>query len=282
MITTNGRLYAIRYLAGHVPAIGSCIAYGIGGSAENVNDTALQFEIGRAEVVLASPDFVNNRIIYKAVLPDDFSAKVYEVALFSQLENPLAGNFGSKVLASFDSDSETWTDASTAAAGTYSNTNSRIGGDSLRLAPAASSTAAFVLNDVLFDLSGNSGSDIFKLAYQVGSNVSSVQIRFRTDASNYYSFTLTSPGAGYRIDSFSKGNAVVTGSPSWENITGIEVRVVATSGGAAVVDFDGIRIEDVDTVNPEYVMVARDLLSTQYVKTEGRTQEIEFSLAVSI
>lgn len=282
MITADGRVYTMRYLAGQVPAIGTCIAYGIGGSAESTTDTSLQFEVGRADVVLSSPDFINNRIIYKAVLPDDFSAKVYEVALYSQLENPVAGNFGSKVLASFDSDSETWTDASTAAAGTYSTTNARIGGDSLRLAPAASGTAAFVLNNVLFDLSGNSGSDVFKLAYQVGSNVSSVQVRFRTDASNYYSFTLTTPSAGYRIDTFSKGNAVVTGAPSWDSITGIEVRVVATAGGAATVDFDGIRIEDTDSINPEYVMVAREVLSTQFIKTEGKTQEIEFSLAVSI
>lgn len=282
MITTNGRIYAMRYLAGHVPAIGSCIAYGIGNSAESVNDTALQFEIGRAEVVIISPDLVNNRIVYKAVLPDDFSAKVYEVALFSQFENPLAGQFGSKVLAAFDSDSETWTDASTAAAGVYNATNARVGIDSLRLSPAASATAAFVQNDILFDLSGNSASDVFKLAYFVGSNVASVQVRFRTDASNYYSFTATSPGAGYRIDSFSKGNAVVTGAPNWANITGIEVRAVATAGGAATVDFDVIRIEDIDTVNPEYVMVAREVLTTQFIKTEGKTQEIEFSLAVSI
>lgn len=282
MISNNGKVYIKRFLAGQVPAIAGCVAYGLGGAAENAADTALQFEIGRAPITVVSYDFVTDKVIFKAVLPDDFSASIYEVALFSQMENPTAGNFGSKVLASFDSDSENWTDSTTSAPGTYSTTTARIGGDSLRLAPAASATQGFVLNDILFDLSGNSGSDLIKLAYNTSSNASSVVIRFRTDASNYYSFTTATPTAGYRIDTFSKGNAVVTGTPSWANITGIEVRVTATAGGTATVDFDGVRIEDTDTVNPEYVMVSRELLSVPFTKTAGKTQEVEFSLGVSV
>lgn len=282
MITNEGKTYIKRYLASQVPAIAQCIAFGIGGKAEAATDTALQFEMGRVNTSLTSYDFVGDKVIFKAVLPDDLAGKIYEVAVFSQTENPLAGNYASKLLASFDSDSETWTDVNTNAEGVYSTAAARIGGDSLSLTPAAGATAAFVLNDVLYDLSGNSGADRFVFAYNIGANVSTVQVRFRTDVNNYYYFTLSAPAATYRIDQFTKGNAGVTGTPSWSNITGIEVRVVATAGGAAAVDFDGIRIEDADTVNPEYVMVARELLATPFVKTEGKVQEIEFSLGVSV
>lgn len=283
MISNAGKTHIKRYMAGHVPAIAQAIAFGLGSKSEDVDDTALQFEISRVNIVLTSYDFIADKVVFKAVLPDDLAAKIYEVAIFSQFENPIAGNFGSKVLASFDSDSETWADSSSGLPVTYSTAAARIGGDSLSHTPAASGTVASVLNDVLYDLSGNSGADKISLAYNVGNaNAASVAIRFRTDASNYYSFTVAAPAAGYRVDTFLKGNAVVTGSPSWADITAIEVVTVAKSTGAASVDFDGIRIEDTDTLNPEYVMVARELLALPYIKEEGKLQEIEFSLNVSV
>lgn len=283
MITDDGRIYIKRYLAAQVPSIAACIAVGIGGTAESAAHTSLQFEMERAEVSLTSFDFLNDRVVFKAILPDDLSGKIYEVALFSQMENPVAGNFTSKIIATFDSDSEEWTKDTDGSAATYTTANARIGGDSLSLTPAASTTVGFVLNDILYDLSGNSGSDVVKLAYNAGANVSALTIRFRTDASNYFSYATTGPAAGYRIDTFTKGSATITGTPSWDNITSIEVRVTATAGiGGAAVDFDGIRIEDVDTVNPEYVMVSRELLSSPFLKEEGKVQEIEFSLGVSV
>jgi len=282
MITDAGRTHIKRFLSSQVSTLAQCIAYGIGNNAEDPGDTELRFEVGRAPITVVSYDFVDDKIIFKAVLSDDFSASIREVALFSQLENPVAGNFGSKILASFDSVSETWTNSADASSATFTTADARLGGDSLSLTPAVSSSVGFTLNDVLYDLSQNSGADIFKLAYNVGSNVSSVSFRMRTDASNYYSFTASTPAAGYRIDSFTKGSAVVTGNPSWENITSIEVRVTASAGGAAAVDFDGIRIEDTDSINPEYVMVAREVLLTPFAKTEGRTQEVEFSLGVVV
>lgn len=283
MLTTEGKVYVKRFLAMQVPAIAQCIAFGVGAKAEAVGDTELQFETGRVDVTLTSYDFATDRLIFKAILPEDLAGKIYEVALFSQTENPMAGNFASKVLASFDSDSEEWVKDSDGSAAVYTTSNSRVGADSLRVAPALNATDAFVLNDMIYDLSGNSGADVIKLAYNIsGGSPGSVGVRFRTDASNYYSFTTTAPATGYRVDSFTKGSAVVTGNPSWESINGIEVRV--TAGGVAVpnVDFDGIRIEDTDTVNPEYVMVSRELLATPFVKTDGKVQEIEYSLNVSV
>lgn len=288
MITTNGKVYIKRYLAAQVPTIAQSIAFGLGGASESAADSTLQFEIGRGDVTITSYDFSADKVIFKAVLPEDLSGKIYEVGLFSQTENSLAGNFSSKLIASFDSGTEVWVDSSSGGAAVYtlattSSTFPRLGGDSLKAAPAASQTQGYVLNDLNIDLSGNSGADVFKFAYNVSGVVpDSVTIRFRTDASNYYYFTQNTPSAGYHIDTLLKGNALVQGTPTWSSITGIEVVVVAAAGGSAVVDFDGIRIEDTDTVNPDYVLVSREVLSTPYEKVEGKTQEIEFSLVVSV
>lgn len=269
-------------MAGHVPAIGGAIAVGIGSKAEVGTDTSLQFEMDRAEVTLTSYDFVNDKLIFKAPLPAEFAGKIYEVALYSQMENPQAGGYGSRLLTSFDSITETWINPVDGVESVFATSSARIGLDRLLLSTAASSTATSRLQDLFLDLSGNSAADNFVMAYEAGTNVASVSVRFMTDADNYYTITRNAPASGYRFDTFSKGSAVATGNPSWANIGMIQVSVTATAAGSANVYFDGIRVEDTDTINPEYVMVARELLPQPYTKTEGKVQEIEFALAVNI
>lgn len=275
MITNDGKLHIKRMLA--AAPIGRSIAIGLGGAAENVVDTSLNFEIARATVNLVSFDYVNNKLIFKASIPQEFSGKIYEVGLWSSTANSAAGEFTSRLLTTFDSDTEVWT------TGTFQTTNARIGANALRLAPLASATATSALGSIFADFSGNSGADKFSIAYFNGNAfVSSLRVRFKTDASNYYTISVATPSTGYQISQVAKSAAVNTGTPSWSTITSIEVEVVATAGGAAAVDFDGLRVEDVDTLNPDYVMVARELLAAPVTKTAGRVQDIEFSLPVTV
>jgi len=278
MLTVQGKTHIKRFMAGQVSDIAKSIAIGLGGKAEDTNDTSLQFEVGRADIILKSYDFVNNKLIFKASIPQEFAGNIYEVGLWSQTTNSAAGEYTSRLLTSFDSNSETWS------AGTFASTNTRIGEDSLRIAPATSATVTSTLTDMFSDFAGNSGADSFVVAfYNNNANVSAIRVRFKTDGANYFTFTLSSPTTtGYRIVSIAKSTAVATGTPSWTNITAFEVEVVATGGGAAQVDFDGIRIEDLDTINPEYVMVARELLPSPLTKVEGRVQDVEFSLPITI
>lgn len=276
MITTAGILHIKRYMAGEVGTIASSIALGVGTSAESTSDTALDFEFERADIILTSFDFVNNRLVFKAVLDADVAGKAYEIGLWTADADDLAGAFGSKLITGFDSLTEEWTNP------VWATTTNRIGSDSLRHAPAASTTASSTLSELFLDLLGNSGADKFLLAYNNGNaNCASIQVRLQTDTANYYAFTLSSPATGYNVAEVTKGSLTTTGSPSWDNITGVEVRTTATAGGAASVEYDGLRIEDVDTTNPDYVLVAREVI-TPYTKEEGRSQEIEFYLAVNI
>ena len=133
MITTEGKTHIKRYLAGFVPSIAQSLAFGIGDKAEAVGDTRLHFEADRVDIALTSYDFVNDRLVFKASFPTDFEGTIYEVGIFSSAINEVAGEFGSRLLASFDSASEEWLDATSGAAGTYfTGTTSRIKPDSLR------------------------------------------------------------------------------------------------------------------------------------------------------
>jgi hypothetical protein len=242
-----------------------------------VAHSALQFETGRADIILVSYDYVNNKIVFKTTLPQEMSGKIYEVALWSQNQSTSAGEFTSKLLTTFDSAGEVWS------AGSFQTTNARLGVDALRFTPAASATVVGALNDLFIDLSGNSGADQFSVAYYNGNaNVANFKIRFKTDNANYYTIQVTSPATGYQISTVAKSAATATGNPSWASISTIEVEVVAGAGGAAAIDFDGLRIEDTDTIDPNYVMVAREVLVTPVTKVAGRVMDIEFNLPVTV
>lgn len=273
MLTNNGKLHIKRCLA-NATAIGRSISLGIGQSAESVASQNLDFEFVRADVELVSYDFTNNRLVFKAKFPEWVSGTIYEVGLWSESTNQLSGAYASRTLTEFDSSRENW-------AGTYSTANSRIGADSLVQAPGASATVSNSLTSLGIDLSGNSDADLFIFAFHVVTAPATVQFDFITDASNYYRFTVSGPTAGYKVVSANKASATVTGAPSWANITEIRVRTTA-GAGAAEVHFDGVRLEDVDTINPEYTLVSREVLTTPVVKEYGKALDVEHSLVINI
>lgn len=283
MITTQGQIHIKRYMAGLVPSIGLSMAFGVGQKAENAADTILQFEVGRSDIELVSYDFIQDKLVFKATLDEGFDATLYEAALFSLETNSGAGQFGSRLLASFDSVTESWWQASATA--TYTSTNTRIGADSVTVSANTNGTVSVNMPNTFLDLSGYSAADEFNFAfYCADANTSSIAFRFYTDASNYYTITVpsSSMATGFNAVRFAKGTATVTGTPNWGTITNLEARVSAKATGATVVNLEGIRIEDMDTPAPDYVMVARSLLALPFDKVAGRIQEVEFPLGVTV
>lgn len=283
MITTDGKIHIKRYLAGWTPAIAQSIAFGVGGKAEALGDTALEFEVERTEILLTSYDFVNDRIIYKAAVPIDFGGTIYEIAIFSAPFNVAAGEYGSRLISTFDSDSETWLKTADDTDGTYVASNTRIGINSLRLAPPISSSEGVKLLELDLDLSEYSGADKFIFAYHVvTANTSNINFRFHSSPTDYYQFATGTQTSGYKITSFNKADATIVGAPTWDSITEIRVFAFSGAGGIGQVDLDGIRIEDTDTINPDYVMVARELLTSPVTKEAGKILEVEFSLKATL
>lgn len=265
MITTQGKSVIFRYLAGYVPRIAESIAVGIGNTAESVNDTALEFESNRFSVSVTSIDIINDKLIFKGVLPQEFIGKIYEVGLWYGSPAQAVGSSG--LVVTFDSATEAWNPA------TWETTVARIGEDALQVAGGTSST----LEDIVLDLSVFSDADFISLAYNAEATITDITVRFRTDSTNYYSYTFT-PITGYEVKSFGKSLFTATGSPDWANITSIVVEAAGT--GNAV--FDGIRVEDADTLSNDYALVARSVLVTPQTKTDDSEMEVEYALEINI
>jgi len=277
VITTDGKYHIKRYLATQVPQIGRCIALGIGSTAPALTDTRLNFEVARTDVKSVSYNFATNKLVWKANVPDSLAATVYEIGLYSLEANTAAGQADDRMITSFDSASEVWSNTPT-----WSTANTRIGEDSLRQSPAAGATVSNEVADLSFDLSLYSGVDVFLFAYNnLNTNTASVQVRFKTDDTNYFSYTATNPVAGYHVDTVNKATLVSTGTPNWAAINKIEVYTVSKASLVATVDWDGIRVADSDSINPDYVLVARETVTPFLIKA-GSVNEIEFSVTITV
>lgn len=277
MITANGRVFIKRYLAGQSGSLVGAVSVGIGSKAPALNDDRLEFEFARVPVTVTDYDFANDRLVFKATLPEEVDGIIHEVGIWTSEVSPSLGSQQSMILTSFDSEDEDWDIE------TFDTANTRIGVDSLKHTPAASATSSSVLTGVTFDLFEYSSADSFVMAYFVANaNAALLTVRLRTDASNYYQFTVSNPATGYRFARWDKGNAVVVGTPDWADINEIEIATTAKSTGSASVQYDGLRVEDIDSIDSEYGLVARAVLETPIVKQEGRVRDIEYALPVNI
>lgn len=279
-ITVDGKLHIKRYMAGIVPNVAQAIAVGVGNVAESTTHTKLQFESFRSNVELTSLDLVNNRVVYRATLPANLATEIREVGIYSMtLEN--AAVEPSRLICTFDSTSESWKKLADGSPSSFTSA-SRVGINAVEQLPAASATLTDNLGLEKLDLSLYAGTDKFVMAYNcANANTASVRWMFMTDTSNYYQFSVGAQTAGYKITEFNKSAAAATGNPNWSNITEIRVSSTAASGGGSHTIFDGIRLNRAVNINPDYVMVAREVLASPYQKENGRVIEIEFSLGIT-
>jgi hypothetical protein len=273
LITTEGKKAVLRYLAGQTGNLAQSLAVGTGTTAATVGDTRLVFEIARQNINVTSPDFINQKLVFKATLPQEVEGNIYEVGAFTMSQYDTTG----RTLLNFDADTEPWS------AGVFQTDTTRIGADSLRVNAALSTTTTTSLTNVLFDVTDFRDSDQFTMAYiPQDANLASLKIRLKTDASNYYEYTFTGITAGYKVESFARNQMTKTGSPTWDNITSVDLLVTAKAAGATNVDFDGLRIDTLGIINPDNVMISRTVLGTPVTKLGGMEMDVEYSLDVTI
>jgi hypothetical protein len=282
MLTTEGMNHVRRYMAGYVPAIAGAMVFGTGSRAEQGADFGLQFEVARSQIKLVTYDFAANQGIYKAAVPLDYAGIISEIGLYSSYANNSAGSSGSKMLSDINT-GETWVQSGTTTVSTFTATAARIGSEGLSQTPAASTSRADALSGLHLDLSGYSNSDFISLAFNIGNaNTSAMNVRFKTDNSNYYTFAIPSVTAGYKFVDFLRSTSTPTGSPSWANITEIELNTTSGAGGASAITWDGIMIQDTDTSNLDYLLVARKVLASPVTKIANQTQDIQYALNVTV
>ena len=75
-------------------------------------------------------------------------------------------------------------------------------------------------------------------------------------------------------------NGVTTGTFNPESINKLGITITPTSAQTSV-SMDGLRINDEDTFDPAYGLIARSILTSEMIKVVGREASIEFKLDLS-
>lgn len=276
VITNDGARVILRYLAGQTPNIAGAIVVGTNPTTAARTDTELGFEFARGAVNFSTPDFLSETVMWKATLPTGISGSIRELGIYPTMTGPAEG-YDSRLITGFESTYEPLT------GGSIDITNVRVGSESYSVAPAANGNSTITLSATQGDFSGFGASDQFALAYFTNNAFAgTIRIRFLTDATNYYEYTLTAPTTiGYNVGKFLKSAATRTALGDWANITSIEFRVTALAGGAASVTLDGFRINDKD-LYVDYALVSRSVLTTPYVKVLNQELDVEYSIGFDL
>lgn len=273
LITTAGKKAIIDLVAGYTPRLAGSIALGIGNAAATVADKSLQFQIVKIPVTLSSADYINGSVVFKGSVRVGHEMTIYESGVYTGEAN--FGEFDSQTLLDFNASTDVWSTGSFLAA------NSRLG-SFLNVTAAASTTTTSSLTGIYFDLSRFLDADQFLLAYRASNAfVASFSVRLKTDASNYYTFTVNAPATGvYTIAAFNKSAAVATGTPSWDNITSVDIVTTSTAGGTGGIALDGLRIESRAASQEDNILVSRSVLGAPVVKTFDVPLDVEYAITL--
>lgn len=293
MITKFGKRFLTDYIAGNSNFDSKDLAFGIATSSQlSVADTntRLGFEIYRLPVRLSSINIEDDGVggfnyyaIFKTTIPQDISGVISEIGLYPGIRSSL-NLFDSKFVTSFENNI-IWVDSSNNSPGLEPNSStflSKIGENMVRFNVTASTSKEYTNSIVLLDLSGYSVNDSLALAYKKSdNNTSNIRVKFYSSETAYYYADFVPSGSNEdKIQSVSMSTVFnnIVGSPDLSNITKIGVQVTAGAGGNTVVYFDGLRINDEDTFDPQYGLIARSVLTTPLQKPSGRPVDVEYKL----
>lgn len=296
MITKFGKRFLIDFIAGNSNFASKDLAIGIATGTqlpEADTNTRLGFEIYRMQVSLSSINIesdgsggFNYYSIFKTTIPQDISGVITEIGLYPGLRKSI-NFYDSKFITAFENNI-LWADSNGDSPALQSNSTdgttfvSKIGENMVRFNVTQSTSKEYKNTIALLDLSGYSVNDSLTLAYKkADNNTSKIRVKFYSSSSAYYYADFTPSGSNEdKIQSVSMSDLFsnIVGSPDLTNITSIGIEVTAGSGGNTVVYFDGLRVNDEDTFDPQYGLIARHVLTTPLQKPSGRPVDIEYKL----
>lgn len=296
MITKFGKRFLVDFIAGNSNFTYKELAIGIANGtqlAEADTNTRLGFEMYRLPVNLSSINIesdgsggFNYYTIFKTTIPQEISGVITEVGLYPGLRKSI-NFYDSKFITAFENNI-LWADSSGNSPGLESNSLdgttfvSKIGENMVRFNVTQSTSKEYKNTIALLDLSGYSVNDSLTLAYKkADNNTSKIRVKFYSSSSAYYYADFTPSGSNEdKIQSVSMSSVFnnIVGSPDLTNITSIGIEVTAGSGGNTIVYFDGLRVNDEDTFDPQYGLIARHVLTTPLKKPSGRPVDIEYKL----
>jgi hypothetical protein len=290
MITKFGKRFLAQYLAGNLRFPAQDLAVGIDTTVANTsgNDTRLGFEFYRLPVTLGTIDIQTDEngdstyaVVYKTTLPQDVSGKITEIGLYPSSRDSI-NNFDSKFLSDFENNL-VWVDENDNNPETVSDPLPRIGATMFKIAATASSSKEYKSKYDSFNISGYSTNDTVTLAFnQADTNVASIKVKFYSSDTSYLSATFNGLNTiGENIKSVTVGSLATVGTPDITSITKIGIEVTAKSSGSTIVYLDGLRINDEDTFDPRFGLIARSILTSTLEKKAGRPADIEYRMGLN-
>ena len=283
MITKFGKRFLTNFVAGNSSLSSKEMALGISTQVEYPlldTNSRLGFEFYRVPIrqggidIDASVSPVKYTVIYSAIIPTNIAGKINEIGIYSG-ESYSRNLYASKFISNFELPYE-WSPEPTLDQSDY-----RVGDSSLIF--TSNGTAAreytYLINSM--DISGYNPSDTLSFSYKVNdSNLSSLKVRLYSSDTDYLQFTFTGHSIGYNIKNLNMSAGVSTGTFNPQSVVKLGIVVTPTSAQASV-SMDGLRINDEDTFDPEYGLIARSILDSTMIKVIGREASIEFKLDLS-
>lgn len=288
MITKFGKRFIAQYLAGNVTFPAQDLAVGIDSTAPNFdgNDTRLGFEFYRLPVTLGTIDIQTDQngnstyaVVYKTTLPQDVAGQIREIGLYPSSRISV-NNFDSKFISDFENNL-LWLDPNDNNPELVTTPVPRIGATMSKISAASSSSIEYKARFGSLDLSGYSSNDTLTLALnQEDANLQSIKIKFYSSDTAYSYITFSNlTGTGNKIISSPLSAIQTFGTPDNTSITKVGIEITAKSTGATSVCLDGLRINDEDTFDPRFGLIARSVIPL-LDKKAGRPADIEFRLGI--
>jgi hypothetical protein len=289
LITTYGKKFITSLLAGISYTNGKDMAFGIDSTAAQNSDTRLGFEFYRIPVTLGSID-INTETpsyttIYKTTIPADVSGVISEIGLYPGTRGSI-NNFDSRFISDFEINTDWASGFETASFA--ENATPTIGENLLEFkfegADVVNLTSEYYYNIGNFNLSGYSPKDSLSLAFQVpDANITSLKIKFYSDANNYYYGEIFDLEQGEYISNIILSDILsgIEGSPLGSAISVIGIELTRSSASLpASVYMDGLRINDEDTFDPNFGLISRSVLAEPINKIAGRSLDVEYKLSL--
>ena len=213
-------------------------------------------------------------VIYSATVPTNIAGKINEIGIYSG-ESYTRNLYTSKFISDFELPYK-WSPEPD-----LDQINSRISDSSLTFTSDATNPKeySYPLEDL--DISGYNPLDTLCLAYKANdANLSSLKVRLYSSDSDYIQFTFTGHVVGNNIKSLPMSSGVSVGTFNSQSVTKLGVVVTPTTSATSV-SMDGLRINDEDTFDPEYGLIARSTIDPTMIKVIGREAAIEFKIDLS-
>lgn len=267
MITTDGMAGMLDYLCHRTDGFVEYIGLGLINTAAALTDIDLYHETTRKIVEVSEPHPSDSSILYHITLSPSEAVGVFEeIGAFSddKTEND-------RLISNFDLVQDAWS------VGVTDTVLYKEGENALKV--TANGTATTTLTRDL-DLSTLSSNDTINLLiYPVTiANLTSITLRFLTDASNYWTTTWagnTFTASQWNLKSVYSDEFTATGTPDWENLTSVSIICITTASIA--ITFDSLRAQAVN----DTTLFSRTVISPPLTKTSKQELLVVYKLAIT-